>query len=53
MIQVNPNKSTNYIIMQAWVVVTHASSYDVLVGGVVLYSLGVTIDFLKKSHTIV
>jgi hypothetical protein len=37
--------------MQARTMVMHATSYDVLVKGVVLYPLGVTIDFGKKSHT--
>ncbi len=35
-IQVNPNKPADYIIMWIQVVVTHVTSYDVLVGGVVL-----------------
>jgi hypothetical protein len=39
--------------MQVQVVVTHATSYYVLVGGVVLYPLGVTIDFWEKMHTTV
>jgi hypothetical protein len=29
--------------------VMHATSYDVLVGGVMLYSLGVTIDFWEET----
>jgi hypothetical protein len=37
-------------LMLGKIVVTHVTSYDVLVGGVVLYPLGVTIDFWKKSH---
>jgi len=28
--------------------VTHVTSYDVLVGGVMFYPLGVTIDFWEK-----
>jgi hypothetical protein len=28
--------------------VTHVTSYDVLVGGAVLYPLGVTIDFWEE-----
>ncbi len=28
---------------------THVTSYDVLVGGVVLYPLGVTIDFGEET----
>jgi hypothetical protein len=43
-IQVNSNKLTNYIIVWPRVVV----SCDVLVGGVVLYPLGVTIDFWEE-----
>ncbi len=38
-IYVNPNKPTNYTTMRAQVVVTHVTSYDVLVGGVVLFPL--------------
>jgi len=34
--------------MRARTMVTHATSYDVLVGGVVLYPLGVTIHFWKE-----
>ncbi len=47
-IQVNTNKLTYYIIMQGRVMVTYATSYDVLVRGVVLYPLGVNIDFWEK-----
>jgi hypothetical protein len=38
--------------MWAQAMVTHATSYDVLVGDVVLYPLGITIDFGKRLHTI-
>ncbi len=38
-IQINPNKPTYNIIIQ------DVTSYDILVGGVVLYPLGITIDF--------
>ncbi len=48
-IQINPNKLINYNIMQAQEVVTHATSYDVLVQSVVLYPLGVTIDFWEET----
>ncbi len=34
--------------MWARIVVMHVMSFDVLVGGVVLYHLGVTIDFWKE-----
>jgi hypothetical protein len=34
--------------MRAQVVVTHATSYYVPVGGVVLFPLGVTIDFWEE-----
>ncbi len=43
-IQINPNKLADYIIVRPRVVV----SCDVLIGGVVLYSLGVTIDFWEE-----
>ncbi len=49
MIQVNPNKIIDYTTMQAQAVVMHATSYDVLVGGVVLYPLKVTIDFWEET----
>jgi len=48
-IQVNPNKPIDYIIVQARVVLTHVTSFDVLVGGVVLYPLRVTIDFWEET----
>jgi len=48
-IQVNPNKLVNYNTMQAQKAVTHATSYDVLVGGVVLYPRRVTIDFWEET----
>jgi hypothetical protein len=44
-VHVNPNKPTNYTTMRAQIVVMHVTSYDVLVGGVVLYPLRVTIYF--------
>jgi len=47
-IQINPNKPTNYIIVWAQAVVTHATSYDVSIGGVVVYPQGVTIDFWEE-----
>jgi len=40
---------TNYIRMWAQNVVTHAMFYDILVGEVVLYPLGVTIDILEET----
>jgi hypothetical protein len=48
-IQINDNKPINYTIVWAQVVVTHVTSYDVLVGGVVLHPLGVTIDFWEET----
>jgi len=48
-IQVNPNKPINYNTMQVQMVVTHATSYEVLVGGMVLHPLGVTIDFWEET----
>jgi hypothetical protein len=47
-IQVNPNKPAYYIIVRAWAVVMHVTSYDMLVGCVVLYPLGVAIDFWEE-----
>jgi hypothetical protein len=44
MIQINLNKFLDYGIIWARVVVTHIMFDDVLVGGVVLYPLGVTKD---------
>jgi hypothetical protein len=35
--------------MRAQVVVTHATSYDGLVGGVMLYPLGVNIDIWEET----
>jgi hypothetical protein len=49
MIPVNPNKITNYTTMWAQVVVTHATSYDVLLGSLALYPIGVTIDFSEET----
>jgi hypothetical protein len=51
-IHVNPIRLTNYTTVRAKVVVTHATSYDVLVRGVVLYLLGVTLDFGRKLFII-
>jgi len=48
-IQVNPNKPTNYTIVHAQTMVTHVTSYDMLVRSVVLYPLEVTIDFWEKT----
>ncbi len=47
-IHVNTNKLTHYIIVHGRVMVMYATSYDVLVRGVVLYPLGVNIDFWEK-----
>jgi hypothetical protein len=38
--------------MQAQIVVTHVTSYNVLVGGVVFYPLKVTMKSRKKLHVI-
>jgi hypothetical protein len=48
-IYVNPNKPVDYINVQARAMVTHAMSYDVFVGGVVLYPLGVMFDFWEET----
>jgi hypothetical protein len=38
----------NYTILWAWVMVLHVMFNDILVRGVVLYPLGVTIDFWEE-----
>jgi hypothetical protein len=50
MIQINPNKPTDYTIMHAQAMVMHAMSYDVLVGGVVFYPSGLPSVFGRKLH---
>jgi hypothetical protein len=41
-------KPMKYITIQGQIVVTHVTSYDLLIKGVILYPLGVTIDFSKE-----
>jgi hypothetical protein len=48
-ILVNPNKLVDYTIVGAIKVVTHVTSYDVLVGSLVFYPVGVTIDFWEEN----
>ncbi len=43
------NKATNYTIMWAQVVVMHVTSYDVLVGGVMLYPIRIIVDFWEET----
>jgi hypothetical protein len=47
-IQNNLVKPVDYTTIYVKVVVTQATSYDVLVKGVVLYPLGVTLDFWEE-----
>ncbi len=47
-IQINPIRPTNYTMIYAKVVVTQVTSYNVLFKGVVLYPLGVTLDFWEE-----
>jgi hypothetical protein len=49
MIQINLNKPIDYIIMHALSMVTNATSYDVMIAGLVLCPMGVTIDFWEKT----
>jgi hypothetical protein len=42
-------RRVDYITVHAKAVVMQATSYDVLVGGVVLYPLGITLDFWEKT----
>ncbi len=45
---IHPTKPMKYITIRAQIVVTHVTSYDLLIKGAILYPLGVTIDFLKE-----
>ncbi len=47
-IQVNPHRLFNYTTMWAWTMAMHATSYDILIGGMVLYPLGITLDFWEE-----
>jgi hypothetical protein len=47
-IQVSLVRLVNYTTVHVKAMVTQATSYDVLVGGVVLYLLGVTLDFWEE-----
>ncbi len=44
-IHVNPNKLTNYTTMQGQTMITHVTSHDILLGGLILQPLGVILDF--------
>jgi hypothetical protein len=44
----HPTKPMKYITIQAQIVVTHVTSYDLLSRGAILYPLGVTIDLSKE-----
>jgi hypothetical protein len=48
-IQINPNKFLDYTIVWTHAMVTRATLYDVLVGGIILYLLGVTLDFWEET----
>jgi hypothetical protein len=48
-ILVNPTKLVDYAIIRVHTMVTHATSHDVLVGGVVLYPLKFTLDYWEKT----
>jgi hypothetical protein len=47
-IQGNPLRPLDYTIVHAKGVVTRATSYDVLVGGAILYPLGITLNFWEE-----
>jgi len=44
----HPTKPMKYITVRAQIVVTHVTSYDLLIRRAILYLLGVTIDFSKE-----
>jgi hypothetical protein len=44
----HPTKPMKYITVRAQIVVTHVTSYDLLIKRVILYPLGITIDFSKE-----
>jgi len=48
-IQVNLVKPIDYTTIHVKAVVMHVTSYDVLVGGAILYPLGVTLDFWEET----
>ena len=45
LIHLNPRHTTVSTIIKVKAIVTHALSYDVLVGGVVLYPMGFVLDY--------
>jgi hypothetical protein len=48
LVQLNPNHPTNQSTIQIQVVVTNPLSYDVLVWGVVLYLMGIAMNFWEE-----
>ncbi len=48
-IRFNSNKPTYYAIMHAWTMVTHVTSYNILVGGAILYPLRITLNFCEET----
>jgi hypothetical protein len=48
-IQFNSNKPTYYAIMHAQTMVMHVTSYDILVGGAILYCLKIKLDFCEET----
>jgi hypothetical protein len=48
-IHVNPIRLVDYTIVHVKVVVTQATSYDVLIGGAILYPLIITLAFWEET----
>jgi hypothetical protein len=44
-IQINPIKPIDYTTVRVKAMVMQATLYDVMVGGAILYPLGITLDF--------
>lgn len=48
-IQFNSNRPTYYAIVHAQTMVTHVTSYDILVGGAILYPLRIMLIFCEET----
>jgi len=48
-IQFNSNRPTYYAIVHVRTMVTHVTSYDILVGGAILYPLRIMLNFCEET----